>query len=104
MIRDQEVFTILKNCEIMYGAKDLTTIEHYLRHFKSKEQNAINFRAFLDHFRIKRDTSELLNHIINQLIKNKVNLDDVTVQKRLDINDFKGVMLRANVKIEAHKI
>ena len=99
MLKDQQVFNVLKECEIQYSTKDLEAIEQFLRQFKTRDTNQVNFRSFLDYFRVSRDTSELLNHIQSQLKKSNANLDDVTVQRRLDLAEFKGVLFRAGVKI-----
>ena len=73
-------------------------------HFRSKDSNSINFRSFLDHFQVRKETSELLNNIKNQLRTKKVNLDEVTTQKRLNLKEFMGVIERTRLEIAQGQI
>lgn len=51
-IRDQELFKIFKDAEIVPVMKDIDVLEEYLAFQRNKENNTINFRVFLNNFKI----------------------------------------------------
>lgn len=63
VIRDQEVFALLKKAEIDFDSVDLEAIEIYIRERRDPKTNLINLTVMLKHFKVGEETSALLYQI-----------------------------------------
>jgi len=63
VIRDQEVFALLKKAEIDFDSVDLEAIQIYIRERRDPKTNLINLTVMLKHFKVGEETSALLYQI-----------------------------------------
>ena len=63
LIRDQDVFTLLKKADIDFDSLDLETIQTYLREKRDQTTNLVNLTVMLKHFKVGEETSALLYQI-----------------------------------------
>ena len=103
-IRDQELFKILKDCEIVCDMNDIDILEQYVTFKRDPENNTISFRTFLDQFQIESYTSDLLIEIVDSLAKKQVNLEEITMQKRFNFKEFQELLERAGFSINGDRL
>jgi len=63
VVRDQEVFALLKKAEIDFDSVDLEAIQIYIRERRDPKTNLINLTVMLKHFKVGEETSALLYQI-----------------------------------------
>ena len=63
LIRDQDIFTLLKKADIDFDSSDLETIQTYLREKRDQTTNLVNLTVMLKHFKVGEETSALLYQI-----------------------------------------
>ena len=97
LIRDQELFRILKDADIDFGQVDLEMLEEYLEFTRNAENNTISFHDFLVNFDIDPKPSNLLANIVRQLAQKKVVIEEVTSSKRFTFEQFRELLTRVGV-------
>ena len=104
LIRDQELFAfVTRDAQIVLNQTDMISLEKYMNFYRDKQNHTINFRVMMDHFEVRSEASVLLQDIQKTLIQQKVDFNDLTMQRRLTFDDFKMVLERHQMPVQGRE-